>query len=390
MIKNLAKHVIKLRRTIHMNPELGNQEYATAKMIEHELSAIGIPSRRVGRTGVVAVLSGNRSAKNSCIAIRADMDALPVKTQIKTSYASRNAGCMHACGHDANMATVLGSAHLLAAERDALEGKVKFIFQPNEESADGALNLIRNGVLMNPKVHAILGLHVSPHISSGSIGIKRGAMMAAVDRFTAVIIGEGGHGAYPHEGKDAIAIAGQIINAFQTLVSRSIDPTEPVVVTIGRIQGGERFNILPARVLIEGTVRTLSHRLHHEIPKKLERLVRDYVRAWGGDYTWKYEVLGDTLINDDHMIKRAVKAAGSVLGSHHIAYLEKPSMGGEDFAEYLKHVPGCFVYLGTKKNKRTSFAWHHPRFDIDEGALIHGARFLARTARDFLQSNGST
>lgn len=384
-MENLKQKLSAIRRKIHMNPELGNHEFSTARLIENELRSLSFQTKRLGKTGVVGILSSSPVPGGTCVGLRADMDALPVQTKIKTSYASRVKGCMHACGHDGNMACVLGAAHLLFHRRDLWKGTVKVIFQPDEESAGGATGLIKLGVLKNPGVDAIFGIHVNSRLPSGTIGLKRGPMMAAVDRFIVEIEGEGGHGAYPHDGKDAIAIAAHVIQALQTFTARFIDTTEPVVITVGKINGGERFNILAGTVRLEGTVRTLSKKMHKEIQKRLEKLIKSQVRSWGADCTFVYEVLGETLINDDDMIRLAGTVASRVIGTERLVYLEKPSMGGEDFAEYLKVIPGCFVYLGTGKNKATSYAWHHPRFDIDEHALPAGAELLAGMAIEFLK-----
>lgn len=382
---DLRKKLSHIRRKLHMNPELGNHEYRTALLIEEELKSLSVKVKRFGPTGVVGLLQPLTGPGEKCFAIRADMDALPIQTQVRKPYASKIKNCMHACGHDGNMAIVLGAAQILAERVRELHGTVKLIFQPNEESAGGALNLIKMGVLKNPAVDAIVGVHVNSQLPTGTIGLKRGRMMASVDRFIVEVIGEGGHGAYPHEGKDAITIAMHVIQAIQTFVTRCIDTTEPVVITVGKIQGGERFNILAERVRLEGTVRCLSKRMHKEIQKRLKRLVHDQIRAWGGDYVWTYEVLGETLINDDKMIQYANKIGSIFPGKGKVKYLEKPSMGGEDFAEYLNRTPGCFIYIGTCKNKKTSYAWHHPKFDIDENALPVGSGLLAEMAIEFLK-----
>lgn len=385
-MEKLYDKLIRIRRHIHMHPELGNNEFATAKFIEKELRMLSIQTIRAGKTGVVGLLKSNVSHGRTCIALRADMDALPLQTQLRKSYASKVKGCMHACGHDGNMAVVLGAADILSKRRNEFNGAVKLVFQPNEESGGGAVELIKHGVLKNPDVHAIVGIHVNSWLKTGTIGLRRGRMMAAVDRFVLEIYGEGGHGAYPHEGKDAVAIASQIIQAFHTFTSRCIDATEPVVISIGKINGGERFNILAGKVTLEGTVRSLSKKLHQELPRKLENIVKACVRLWDADYRWTYEVLGDTLINNDVIMDFAHTVAARRMGRSRVHYIEKPSMGGEDFAEYLKYIPGCFIYLGIRKNKTTSYVWHHPKFDLDEKSLPVGSEFLAGMALEYLKS----
>ena len=312
-VEEIKKKIIGIRRKIHQYPELGNEEFRTAKLIEQTLKQAGIKTKRVGKTGVVGLLSSpcpirlRRSRRASsvfgssgCLALRADIDALPLQETSSKSYASKINGKMHACGHDANTAMVLGAALLLSEKKKDFSGKVKFIFQPNEESAGGARALIDADVLDNPKVDAIIGIHVNPHLSTGQIGIRHGEMFAAVDRFSLRIIGEGGHGAAPHEGKDAITIASQVIQALQNIVSRQIDPVEPVVITVGTIKGGERFNILAQEVEMTGTVRTLNEKIHKRIPQIIEKTVSGICSTWGAKYELDYEVIGYPLTNSEN------------------------------------------------------------------------------------------
>jgi len=386
-MKNINKKIIEIRRKIHQYPELGNEEFGTAKLIEQALRKVGIKTKRVSKTGVVGVLEGKRKTKNRehCLALRADIDALPIEEKTNKSYHSKIKGKMHACGHDGNTAIVLGAALILTEEEKNFFGKVKFIFQPNEESAGGARELIKAGILDNPKVEAIIGVHVNPHLPTGKIGIRYGEMFAAVDHFNLKIIGEGGHGAAPHEGKDAITIAGQLIQALQNIVSRQIDPIEPVVITVGTIKGGERFNILAQEVEMSGTVRTLNEKIHKHIPLMMEKTIGGICSAWGARYEFKYEVIGYPLTNSLKLVKFCEEVAKETQGKENVKRVEKPSMGGEDFAEYLRYVPGCFLYLGTNNGKDTAYSWHHPKFDLDENALFKGAKLLTQIAIEYFQ-----
>ncbi len=389
-MKDIGRKIIEIRRKIHQYPELGNEEFRTAKLIEQTLRQVRIKTKRLSKTGVVGLLNHQLSTTDSqyCIAFRADIDALPLQEKSGKVYASKIKGVMHACGHDANTAIVLGAALLLTEKKKELSGKIKFIFQPNEESAGGAWELIQTGVLDNPKVEVIIGIHVNPYLPTGKVGVRYGKMFAAVDRFNLKIIGEGGHGAAPHEGKDAIAIAGQTIQALQNIVSRQIDPVEPVVITVGTIHGGERFNILPQEVEMSGTVRTLDEKIHKRIPRLIEKTVASICSAWGAKYKLDYEVIGYPLINSENLVKFCERVARNTFGKKNVVRVEKPSMGGEDFAEYLRYQPGCFLYLGTKgKNISTTYPWHHPKFDIDEEALFRGAKFLASLALNYLKQN---
>lgn len=381
MERSLKNKLIALRRAIHRHPELGNREFRTTAVLEKELRAAGVRTKRITKTGVIGILEGG--SKGRCIALRGDIDALPLTERTGKPYASCVPGVMHACGHDANSTIVLGAAALLARRRKELKGTVKFILQPNEESSGGAGQMMKAGVLSNPKVDAIVGIHVYPWLPAGTAGFKYGYMMAGVDKFRIEIIGEGGHGAYPHKGKDAVVIASHVIQALQSVVSREVNPVEPVVVTVGKIEGGEKFNILPGSVRMTGTVRTLNERLRSDMPRLIERKVKAITRAFGADYRFEYINLGLPLRNSEKMIELCRKAAGLVPGMKQ-AVLEQPSMGGEDFSEYLREVPGCFVYLGCSP-KGTAYAWHHEKFNIDEAALPMGAELLAETAAAYLK-----
>jgi len=376
--------LIELRRDIHKNPELGNAEFRTTGVIEKFLRQDGIIVRRPAKTGVVALITGTKkgAGPSRSIALRADIDALPITEKTNKPYRSRAAGVMHACGHDANTSMVAGAALLLARRKNEFSGTVKCIFQPNEEAAGGALGMIRAGVLKNPVPDCIVGIHVNPWLKTGTLGVKAGAMMAAVDRFTIEITGARSHGAYPHLGKDSIVIAAQVIQSLQSVVARQIDPVDPAVVTVGTIHGGEAFNVLAGSVTITGTVRTLNHKLRRDIARMMERHVAMIVKAYGANYRFSYEALGQPLENSPKVLALCRRAGGAVLGKKNIREIEKPSMGGEDFSEYLRYVPGCFVFMGARL--RVPHPWHSERFDIDERALAKGAAVLEEIALSYL------
>lgn len=383
--RRLQNQIVTIRREIHMHPELGNSEFRTAKLVEKVLRSLRIPSRRVGATGVVARITGaGRGSGLRCIALRADMDALPLAENGKKSYRSRNRGVMHACGHDAHVAMLLGAALLLSGKR-SLPGTVKLFFQPNEEGAGGARSLIKGGAMKSPKVDAIVGLHVNPRLPSGSIGIKDGPLMAAVDRLTIRIRGRGGHAAYPHEGRDAISIASEAVQALQTVASRKVDPLEPFVLTIGTFNGGSRYNILAEEVVMTGTVRTLSEKVHRQAPGLISQVLDGVCQAHGGVCRLDYQRLGSVLSNSKSVADLSRRTAIRLFGRRKVVDLTRASMGGEDFSEYLRHSPGCFIYIGTgNRSLGTTVPWHHPGFDIDESALPTGAKLLAGVAEDFL------
>jgi len=384
MNKQFAQLLVFIRRQIHRNPELGNNEFKTSALIEKVLKAHGIKTIRPGKTGVVGFIEGTASGRKKCVALRGDIDALPITEQTGAPYASKTKGVMHACGHDANATMVLGAALLLSRKKNKFSGTIKCLFQPNEESSGGAKGFIHAGVLNKPKVDAIVGIHVSPWLRVGELGLKRGAMMAAVDQFAIEIIGEGGHGAYPHLATDSVVVASQVVNALQALVSRNVDPVEPVVLTIGKIFGGERFNIIAGKVTMVGTVRTISEQLHRRMPIMMEQKIKHICAAFGAKYTFKYDVLGSVLKNNDAALDACLQAGVQVLGANKVKMLEKPSMGGEDFAEFLRFALGCFIYVGAAGKK--AYPWHHEKFNIDEKVLPVGAELLAAIAEKLLNS----
>lgn len=382
----LLKKLISIRRAIHQYPELGNNEFRTASLIEKTLREFRIPCKRLTRTGIVGYLQGKiRSTSAKCVALRADMDALPLTEKGRKPYRSKIPGVMHACGHDAHVAMLLGAASLLK-DRE-FPGLIKLMFQPNEEGAGGALQLIDKGVMRSPKVDAVFGLHVNPRLPVGAIGVKPGPLMASVDKFTLEIIGRGGHAAYPHEGLDPLPIASEVILALQTIVSRKTDPVDSVVVTVGTIQGGTRYNILAESVLLTGTVRTLSEKTHRAAPRWIRQIVDGVTKAHGASHRFEYEVLGSVLSNDANMAQLAARAGARIVGPSNVVALQSATMGGEDFAEYLKAAPGCFVYIGTGSASKSKLVpWHHPEFDLNETAMPVGSKLLAEMALDFLKS----
>ncbi len=379
--KDCLKKVIALRRQIHQCPELGGREFKTTALAGKTLKAAGIRYKRFHPTGLMAEL-GNKPGP--CVAIRADMDALPLAEKTQSVFQSRCPGIMHACGHDAHTAMVLTTALRLAKEARYLPGQVKFFFQPDEETSQGARQLVKQGVMDCPKVQAVFGLHVFPWLPAGTIGIKPGPLMASVDRFFIEIIGEGGHGAYPHNGRDAIAISAHVIQSLQYLVARQVDPVAPVVVTVGTVQGGNRFNILADKVVLTGTVRTLSDYWHGKMSRIIPDTVKGMVKALGGTCRIRYDTLSHAVINNAPMAALARKAAVKVVGQKKVIDLEHPSMGGEDFSEYLKKAPGCFVYLGTGADAKTKHPWHHPSFFLHEPSMLVGVKFLSELTKQCL------
>ena len=380
---DFERKVIENRRHIHKNPELGGKEFKTAKFIESKLNELKIPYKRVGGTGVVGIIKGKFSGKT--IALRADIDALGVCEYNDIDYKSVNTGVMHACGHDAHTAIMLGAAELLNMKKNELKGNIKFIFQPNEENSNGAKVMIKAGVLKNPDVDFILGTHVSPWIKSGKIGLKYGAMMSAVDQIKIEIIGAIAHGAYPHKGKDALVAASFFVNMVQSIISREIDPTEDAVITFGKIEGGDAYNVICKNVTLLGTVRSFNKEVRKLIKASLIKKIKALEIAYGVKSKVDYIPIGDALINTPKITEACIKTAKEFYGRQNVEILQKPSMGGEDFSEYLNDIPGNFIYIGTSKGKHTSYPWHHSNFNVDETALPKASKYIAYTLESFLK-----
>jgi len=383
-IDQINERVVNIRHDLHMHPELSGHEEHTKYLVKGILEASGYEIGESNRHfGLVADLRVDAKAKT--IAIRADMDALPIQERTNKPYASREAGIMHACGHDSHTAIALGTAIALAAYKKELPGNIRFIFQPSEESKEGgSIELIEEGVLEN--VDGILGLHAYPYLPTGQIGYKYGVMMASSDIFTIEIFGKAAHGARPHEGVDAILVTSMIVNSLNHIVSRMIDPLHPAVISLGTIEGGKASNIICEHVILKGTVRTINEEVRKNIPKMMETSIEGICRAMGAHYNFDYMFGQPELINSDSMVDIVVKEAGEILGEDQCIDLKEPVMGAEDFSEYLKLVPGAFFRLGTcNKEKETCISQHNSRFDVDDDALQIGMKIMGASALAFLK-----
>ena len=387
-----VEQLIKDRRDFHMHPELGYTEHRTARVVAERLEQYGYEvAREVGRTGVVGLLRGGDTPKEHAgrtLLLRADMDGLPIQEENRVDYGSQNAGVMHACGHDAHVAIGLSVAKRLMSERDRIAGNVKFAFQPAEEGGNGAVAMIEDGVLEAPEVSAAVGLHVWNNLPVGKIGIRAGAVMAAVDEFNLIIQGRGGHGALPHQTVDALVTAAQVVTSLQTIVSRNVSPLDSVVVTVGRFAAGNAFNIIADTASLKGTVRTFTPETHRDVPAMFERVVRGVCEAMGATYHLDYKRQTIPLVNDGKVSELVVEEASGVVGPENIVTDESVrTMGGEDMSYFLERVPGCFFFLGTRNEARGFVHPHHsPRFDIDESALQIGVEIMTRVARRFLSA----
>ncbi|MDA3916033.1 MAG: amidohydrolase [Deltaproteobacteria bacterium] len=385
-IKNLEQEVIDLRRDFHMYPELGFQEFKSAEKVEAYLQNLGFKTKRVAKTGVVALLDSGKPGH--CLMLRADMDALPVTEENQISYKSRNEGIMHACGHDAHMAMLLVAAKVLADNTTFFKGKIKFIFQPNEEVA-GAVKMIEEGVLENPKVDAAAGIHIWSLIPSGRLSITPGVVMGGLDVFKMRIKGRGGHTGYPYEAIDPVITAASIIQSVQIIQTREMDAQKPVIIMFGKINAGKKANIIPEEVLLEGTIRFL-----HAAPpdsennptKKFIRICKSVCETHQCTCDIKIEHENIPLINDDNMVTLAKDTAVEVFDStdiiDHARYI-----AGEDFSEFSTKVPGVFIFLGcANPEKQSTFPHHNPKFNIDEDVLTKGVELHVKTAFNYLNN----
>lgn len=374
--KNLSEELKNLRRDFHQYPELSFKEFETAKKIADYMRELGYEVKEnVGKTGVVALLKC--TSNGPTVALRADMDALPVNEMTDLPYASKNDGVMHACGHDLHVTCALGAAKILASFKDNLQGNIKILFQPAEEINMGAKAMIDDGALEDPKVSMIFGLHNNPEIPVGKVGIKEGPLMAAVDSTFLTVKGRGGHAAYPHRVIDPIVCASSIVMNLQTIVSRSVDPQKAAVISFGSINGGMANNVIPDEVKLAGTVRTFDEKLRNMIEGLMKRTAEHTASSLGCEVEFNYRRDLPPVINHPNATEIVTKAALEVFGKDGIVK-PIPSMGGEDFALYQKIVPGCYFWLGVgNPDIDAVHPWHSPHFKADEDSLWRGAALFA-------------
>lgn len=384
-IKALSKEnfsqTVKIRRHLHQNPELSFQEFETAKFIAKTLKELEISFQEsVAGTGLVALIKGKNPDKKT-IALRADMDALPILEKNEVDYKSKNEGIMHACGHDVHTSSLLSAAAILNKLTDGFEGTIKLIFQPAEEKAPGGASLmIKEGVLENPKVEAILGQHVAPNIPVGKIGFREGMYMASTDEIYIKVIGKGGHGAAPHQTIDPVVIASHIIVGLQQIISRNRNPAFPSVLTFGRFIADGVTNVIPGEVNIEGTYRCMDEDWRAEGLQKMEKMAVGMAEAMGAECVFYVEKGYPFLKNNPEVTKRARQGAAEYVGAENIVDLDL-WMGGEDFAYYSQKADACFYRLGTRNEEKGIVSGvHTPTFDIDENALEIGPGLMAYLA----------
>ncbi|MFM1836785.1 MAG: Hippurate hydrolase, partial [Bacteroidota bacterium] len=374
---SIAEETVANRHHLHMHPELSFQETATQAYVEKQLNAWGIPNSRLANTGVVGIIEGKNPGKK-VVALRADMDALPITETNDVPYKSTNPGVMHACGHDVHTSSLLGTAHILQQVKDDFEGTIKLIFQPAEEKAPGGASImIKEGVLENPKPISIFGQHVATNVPVGKIGFREGMYMASTDELYIKVIGKGGHGAMPDACIDPIVIASHIIVAMQQIISRNKNPKFPSVLTFGKIEGLGATNVIPDEVNIAGTFRAMDETWRAEGLAKMKKLAEGIAEAMGGEAIFDVLKGYPFLQNDPELTRKAKAAAIAYMGEENVVDLDL-WMAGEDFAFYTHHVDACFYRLGIRNEaKGITNGVHTPNFDIDEDALAIGPGLMA-------------
>ncbi|MEQ8757254.1 MAG: M20 family metallopeptidase [Coleofasciculus sp. G1-WW12-02] len=384
-IRALESQLVEWRRRLHQHPELGFTEHLTSAFVSQKLQEWGIEHQTgIAQTGIVAIIKSDRTGP--VLAIRADMDALPVQEENDVPYRSQHDGIMHACGHDGHTAIALGTAFYLSQHRQDFAGTVKFIFQPAEEGPGGAKPMIEAGVLKNPEVDAMIGLHLWNNLPLGTVGVRSGTLMAASERFQCKILGKGGHGAMPHQTLDAIVIGTQVVNALQTIVARNVDPIDSAVVTVGMFQAGTAFNVIADSAHISGTVRYFNPQLGGYFSQRIEQVIAGICQSHGAQYELDYQPLYPPVINDSQIAELVRSVAAEIVETPTGIVPECQTMGGEDMSFFLEAVPGCYFFLGSANpSKDLAYPHHHPRFDFDETVLAMGVELFVRCVEKFCQ-----
>lgn len=382
-IMNIWPEMVKIRRQIHMYPEPGFQETETSKLVCSVLKKAGVKFKKMAKTGVVGLIEGKKQGKT--ILFRADMDALPVQEENKVPYKSRRDGFMHACGHDGHTSTLLTAARVLANMKDELCGNVKLMFQPAEEGPGGAIPMMKEGLLENPKVDMAFALHLWD-LPVGILGVREGPVYASADKFVVTITGKGGHGAAPHKTIDPIVTSANFITSIQTIVSRRIQPVKPAVLTIGKISGGTRYNIIPDTVTMEGTIRAFEKEVRQKVMYELEMALNGVTQQVGATYKIEYGYSYPPTVNDPVATELARKGCEQAVGKDNVIVHDQ-NMGAEDMSFVMEKVPGCYFVLGgSNKKKGLVYSNHSARFDFDEQAIAIGAQAFVNIAELVLKS----
>jgi len=371
--------VLQYRRHLHANPELSFKEYETSAFVKTRLDDLGIPWKEVAGTGVTALVKGDKPS-DKLIALRADMDALPIKEANRLEYASKNDSVMHACGHDAHTASLLGTAHILQSLKNKFAGTIKLIFQPGEEKLPGGASIMLKEGVLKPKPIAVIGQHVSPNIDQGKIGIRKGKFMASMDEIIVEIYGKGGHGAQPHQNIDPVVIMANIIVAMQQIVSRMSDPAMPTVLSFGKVIADGAINVIPDKVYMEGTFRTLDEKWRSEAHIRMTKMAKSIAESMGGSCDFKIVRGYPFLINEEKLTEEVFGFAQEYLGKENVIEADQ-WMAAEDFASYSQQADACFFLLGIRNEKKgITSSLHTPTFNIDEDALQMSTGLMAHIA----------
>ncbi|CAD0231995.1 putative amidohydrolase YhaA [Planktothrix agardhii] len=389
-IRNLQPQLIEWRRHLHQYPELGFKETLTAEFVAEKLKKWGIEHETgIAKTGIVAIIDSGKPGP--VLAIRADLDALPIQEENDVSYKSQHQGIMHACGHDGHTAIALGTAYYLAHHRHSFQGLVKIIFQPAEEGPGGAKPMIEAGVLKNPNVDALIGLHLWNNLPLGTIGVRSGGLMAAVEKFQCTIYGKGGHGAIPHQTIDSIVVASHIVLALQTIVSRNVNPLDAAVVSVGSLHAGNTDNVIADSAKMLGTVRYFNPSYKGFFGSRVEQIIAGICQSQGASYELNYASLYPPVINDKRITELVQSVAETLVETPAGVVPECQTMAAEDIAYFLQEVPGCYFFLGSANvDKNLDFPHHHPRFDFDETVLAMGVEMFVRCVEKFCVGNHLT
>jgi amidohydrolase len=388
-IKNIAKkyqdYAVDLRRHFHMNPEPSMKEFETQKKVMEELDKIGIENFKAAGTGVVGIIKGEKEGK--VVALRADMDALELQEENDIPYKSKNEGYMHGCGHDGHTAGLLTAGKILNEIKSQIEGTVKLVFQPGEETGEGALALIEEGILDD--VDAIFGIHLWNELDSGKVSVEAGPRMASAGIFDINVQGRGGHGSMPNQGVDAGLVGAAILMNLQTVVSREISPLDSAVLSIGIFKSGTRFNVIPSKAYLEGTTRCFSMEVNDKFEEQIQRIVENTAKAYRAEAVLNYRQLVLPTINDEKLAEYANKAAKEIVGDEGVVLFEKTT-GGEDFSYFSQKAKTEFAFVGTRNNEKVKYyPHHHSHFDIDESALTTAAGLYAGFAVEYLRGENS-
>jgi amidohydrolase len=380
-VQGIEQQLLAWRRDFHRFPEIAFQEQRTSQVLRSILEELGLEVTSMAKTGLLARLKGKPGGR--CVALRADIDALPVQEEGDKEYVSQNPGAAHACGHDGHMAVVLGAAKILAQLKEFFVGEVVFLFQPSEERPPGgAKPMVEEGALRG--VDAIFGLHFWQSLPTGKVGMVKGPMMAQTGDFDLTIKGKGGHGSMPQQTVDPIMVASQIVVSLQSVVSRSVDPLKPAVLSFGTIQGGTIYNIIPEQVSLSGTIRTFAPDVHDTVERRMREIVENTCLAFGATAELEYKRGYPAVVNHPDMVDFAAEVTERTLGAGRIMEID-PVMGGEDFAYFLQKVPGAFMFFGMGDGM--SFPHHHPRFDMDEKALPEATLLLTSLTLEYLEKS---